>query len=202
MAALDASRAVLTCARPANGDDELSSGWRRPGPCRTGPRSWRFSSTSARSVQRGLRMRWWGGRTSGPRPEGWRRPGPCRAGLHWRSGPSGRGALFVVLPRLFPELTQLLSSLNSFLKDHFNGVELQMRVTRGEDAVGGNGPAGCAVGWRTFFEVHAWRSTMEVEDLSTTPWLPTAAPLRCTSAKEMWLHHERFPTIDGHLYIQ
>ena len=28
--------------------------------------------------------------------------------------------------------------------------------------LGGGG--GCAVGWRTFFEVHAWRSTMEVED--------------------------------------
>ena len=95
MAALDASRAVLTCTRPANGDDELSSGWRRPGPCRTGPRSWRFSSTSARSVQRGLRMRWWGGRTSGPRPEGWRRPRLCRAGPRsWR--PSSTSALLPV----------------------------------------------------------------------------------------------------------
>ena len=35
------------------------------------------------------------------------------------------------------ELTKLLSNLNWCLKDHFNGVELRMRVARGDDAVGG-----------------------------------------------------------------
>ena len=28
----------------------------------------------------------------------------------------------------------------------------------------GSGPGGCAVDWRTFFEAHSWRSTMELED--------------------------------------
>ena len=52
------------------------------------------------------------------------------------------------------ELTKLLSNLNLCLKDYFNGVELRMR----------DGPGGCSVGWWKFFEAHAWRSTMEVED--------------------------------------
>ena len=34
------------------------------------------------------------------------------------------------------ELTKLLSKLKSSLKDHFNGVELQMRVARGDDSGG------------------------------------------------------------------
>ena len=28
----------------------------------------------------------------------------------------------------------------------------------------GSGPGGYAVDWRTFFEAHVWRSTMELED--------------------------------------
>ena len=63
------------------------------------------------------------------------------------------------------ELTKLLSKLKSSLKDHFNGVELQMRVARGDDS-GGGGPGGGAVGWQTFFDAHAWRSAIEVEGRS------------------------------------
>ena len=40
------------------------------------------------------------------------------------------------------ELTKLLSNQNWCLKDHFNGVELQMRVARGHDAVLGGRPRG------------------------------------------------------------
>ena len=79
------------------------------------------------------------------------------------------------------ELTKLLSNQNWCLKDHFNGVELQMRVARGHDAVWGPTPrvawwAGGRSSKRTR-GAGPWRWR-----IGATTWLPTAASLRCTSA--------------------
>ena len=79
------------------------------------------------------------------------------------------------------ELTKLLSNQNWCLKDHFNGVELRMRVARGDDAVGGPTPrvawwAGGRSSKRTR-GAGPWRWR-----IGATTWLPTAASLRCTSA--------------------
>ena len=134
-------------------------GWQRPGPCRAGLCSWRSSSTSAllpavlEEDRAGAPGRVHLGYPCSP--DGVREDHVAGTGA-W--GPHGRGAAGGA-SRTLSGASEAAFQPELVPEGPLPGVELWMRVVRGDDAGGGGG---CAVGWRTFFEVHVWRSTMEV----------------------------------------
>ena len=46
-----------------------------------------------------------------------------------------------------------------------NHIRIYLRFVFAKATLWGGRPRGCVVGWWTFFEAHAWRSAMNVEDL-------------------------------------